>query len=311
VISGFLITWLLLREATGKNSEASAISLSSFYLRRLFRIAPVYYSFLLVYALLETQNCDKIDLSQWLANLTFLANYASAEGPTGHLWSLGVEEQFYLIWPWLVGSLMLYRRPNLAVIVLGSIVALAPMIRAISYLGAQESAPVLLHRFSFVRHADEIGWGCLTAYAFWFKPYLWARIEKEWVACAFVGVTLSFLPWVTGSIPGFNAVNIPFGPTLQAVGFSIIIIASIISAKSAPFSVLNVGIVKWIGVMSYSLYIWHPLFAPPRHGFDWWLSHKLGGGFWWLLPAFLCATLSYFFLERPFLSLRQRFARRS
>lgn len=93
VISGFLITWLLLRE----NNFQGKINLVAFYKRRAFRILPVYYFFLLIYAIAEFQTDSHISAWQWAANLTFTANYSEAEGPTGHLWTLGVEEQFYVI----------------------------------------------------------------------------------------------------------------------------------------------------------------------------------------------------------------------
>jgi hypothetical protein len=109
VISGFLITTLLLRE----QSETGDISLRSFYLRRTLRIFPVYYGVLAFYALLVfLQERHSTAGAQFWHNLPFFMTYTSdwfVNADSDRViflfsWSLATEEQFYLFWPWIIRS---------------------------------------------------------------------------------------------------------------------------------------------------------------------------------------------------------------
>ena len=97
VISGFLITHLLLQE----QKLTQCISLKNFYIRRALRILPVYFVFLLVIFMLQTFTRWHQPANIWVGNLTFTTDFAAFTDPipgrstTEHLWSLAVEEQFY------------------------------------------------------------------------------------------------------------------------------------------------------------------------------------------------------------------------
>jgi peptidoglycan/LPS O-acetylase OafA/YrhL len=107
-LSGWLITWLLLEEMR----SAGAIDLKAFYIRRFFRIVPLYYFTIVVYAaaaalfFLATASSAKIqELREAIAYLlTFNSEYRSSEAGTvfGHAWTLGIEEKFYVVWPALI-----------------------------------------------------------------------------------------------------------------------------------------------------------------------------------------------------------------
>lgn len=120
VLSGFLITRLLLRERATKGS----ISLRSFYLRRSFRIVPAYLVTVAVYFAATRAIHDELKIAEfdaalpWL--LTFMREYAppAAGNVLGHAWTLGVEEKFYLLWPLLLIFLFPFRRRDLVVLAL-------------------------------------------------------------------------------------------------------------------------------------------------------------------------------------------------
>src|SRR5262249_5138063 len=101
VLSGFLITFLLVSEEIARG----AISLRAFYARRALRILPVYAAY--VMALVVINQTTAVDLSpcEWATTLTFTKNFACGQWVDGHLWSLSVEEQFYLLWPFALECL--------------------------------------------------------------------------------------------------------------------------------------------------------------------------------------------------------------
>ncbi len=154
VISGFLITWLLLQEM----NRAGSISLKDFYIRRCLRILPVYFTFLGVLALLQFFGAAKQSSASWIGALTFTRNLFGNDAISGHLWSLSVEEQFYLLWPgiFLLASGGKNLRTTLRVLIFG--ILLAPFFRALSLTVFYPSPPfqlsgnfqtVFLRRFIF------------------------------------------------------------------------------------------------------------------------------------------------------------------
>ena len=105
VLSGFLITTLMLREVR----RTGRLHLGHFYLRRALRIVPVYVSYLALVGVLQFFRADHLSGFHWLARATYTVNFlpGSMPGPISHFWSLCVEEHFYLLWPLLMAALPL------------------------------------------------------------------------------------------------------------------------------------------------------------------------------------------------------------
>lgn len=161
VLSGFLITWLLLKEYRA----ARDISLRRFYLRRVLRIFPAYYVFLAAsYAL------DRLHGVAWprglsLSGLFYLVNYYNATHGhpvtrIAHAWSLGVEEQFYLLWPLLL-LVLLRRWDRRAPAIVTATIALVALWRSWLYLGAHAGAAYVYNAFD--ARFDNLLVGCLLA----------------------------------------------------------------------------------------------------------------------------------------------------
>ena len=306
VISGFLITWLLLRE----KKQTGQINLGHFYARRALRILPVYLAFLSVIAGLQYFTSYRQSPAAWIGNLSFTTNFIATPWPSGHLWSLSVEEQFYLIWP---GVFLLWGITGKTTHLLKSLAAaivLAPICRVITFKGYHPLVltPAFPH-FSFLNYFDSLAVGCACAMLL---AQDWKCLEKQLTRSSqltgVIGLTLILSPYGFLKLPfsGKHSLLIGVGPTLQAFGFAILILHSIVSPSTSFYRMLNWTWLCWLGVLSYSLYIWQQLFcaSPEIFGWKqmWWMSFP-----GWLLPVFIMAITSYYGLERPLLKLRAYF----
>jgi peptidoglycan/LPS O-acetylase OafA/YrhL len=298
VISGYLITTILLRELANTNS----ISLRRFYFRRTLRIFPPYYAFLAVMGLLWAGHVIKLDLTSFVAAATYTwaCNPHATSALLTHAWSLSIEELFYLLWPlcllllhpkrrtlhWTIGAILLF--PALRV----ALYFLLPSLRG--------------HEFYMVQGwADTMLVGCALALIRQRKEFEeWhSRVLKGWMVVLAGFVAFYMSPLVMSSLPkreaGFyaNAIN----PSLVAAATAIIVLYLITRTRSMAAGILNHGILRHIGVLSYSLYLWQQMF----------MMHQLH--FYWVgyVYAFLAAETSFWLIERPSLRLRRRLELRS
>lgn len=283
VLSGFLITNLLLRE----RERTSAISLSNFYQRRAYRILPAAYLYMLVVTVLFHADFRIKDI---VFAFTYLSAYSTyIPHKLSHLWSLSVEEQFYLLWPAVMALAMLRERR-----VARGVVLLAPVARLILITAGWGNGPL----FPMATSADALATGCLLAFsqetlAKW-RGFLTHR--HFWL----VWLITALLPLI--ELTGHGRIyQVAILPLLHA-GIAICMQNAILMRYRA----LNASLPVWIGTISYSLYLWHRPFDDPS-------SHA-----WYqLFPANLIlmvgiAVASYYFVEQPILKLRdRRFLKRS
>ena len=271
VISGYLITSLLLAE----RERLDRIDLKAFYLRRVFRIIPAAYGFLAVIFVFYWAAFRPVDI---ISTLTFTTNYDLGR-PTvvAHFWSLGVEEQFYLLWPITLG---LFFRQRLRILVWA--LCLSPFfIVALHFLHLNE-----YRALAFPTTYDTLAMGCLAA-------VLGSRLEflrSRWfVLCGPLALLCQWPLWTT-KLSGLVHVFFLW-PAMH-----LFIAMFMVHAIYRPYWLLNVKPMVWIGTLSYSLYLWHqPFIAEPR------LAHRFT-----LLWIFASAAASYYLLERPLLRLRKR-----
>lgn len=292
VISGFIITYLFLREkdATG------TISISRFYLRRLIRLYPVNVAFVAFLFVLTELTDVAISNCQYLTALTYTKNFGCGGWMDGHLWSLAVEEQFYLCWPL---AFFLSRGRGLYYVAV-FFIAISPISRALEYLSGSRLYELL------TSNSDALMIGCLLALLCNEKIELVKRIVSWQPAlCRILAVLLMYVPIALASRLLLGALTVTLGPMLQAACAGYLLISLLLVPQGLEYLLLNTRVMRGLGLISYSLYIWQQpfLLAPPA----------LFGSAGWLLHfpqnIVLClgvGTFSYLMLERPFAALRAR-----
>ena len=199
----------------------------------------------------------------------------------GHLWSLGIEEQFYLLWPFVLKKWQSRKTAVLLCILIATPIFWAGLYAFKVRNGLLGSLPA---------YADQLAIGCLLAI---FAPRI-PRI-RGWLAFAMVLATF-FIPCFPASSPGRTLFMLfVLGPLLN-----LSIAGVVLHVIQVPYRVLNWSPVAWLGKISYSLYLWQESFCsnPSLH-----LGYSL------VIPALACACLSYYCVERPMLRLREKRAR--
>lgn len=278
VLSGFLITTLLMEE----KERTGGISLIDFYRRRLFRITPPAFVFMVVISATCWRALSRADLiCAWTYTVDFLkADHAGAV--VGHLWSLSVEEQFYLLWPVL---LVLFWRHRVKILIAS--LCIAPLFRLFFLLRGDHN----LAGIAFPCVQDALASGCLLAlHRDKLNPRLLDRFAFP------LAVFTMILPVVHHP----RAVDRLLTPTLMNVGIALLIDHCI----RKRYAALNWGPVIWVGMLSYSLYLWQQPFLNTwwQHA---WTAFPLN-----LVLAFGCAISSYYLVERPSLALRRTLEQR-
>ena len=286
VISGLLITSLLLEE----QRKYGAISLGRFILRRTFRIFPAYLAFLLALWVAATLGGLTITGRDWVHALTYTLNYhVSRPWELGHIWSLSVEEQFYALWP----ALLVFAGTRRAMILATVLLFLAPVLR-IAYLHLLPDAAEVVG-VTFETAADSLAIGCLLA---WHRDRLWANerwrrlLSSRWlVPAAFLVAYLLCARTQSALLLGHSALNL---------AAALLIERSVRLPDRGVGRMLNATPIVFIGVLSYSLYLWQQPFLN-RHA-----SADINQFPLNLVLAFTAALVSYYCVERPGLWLRQR-----
>jgi peptidoglycan/LPS O-acetylase OafA/YrhL len=291
VISGYLITGLLMAE----KERTGTISLKEFYFRRTLRIFPAYLALLAVLALLALTGVISLTGSDFVHAVTYTMNYSPDRSwDVGHLWSLAVEEQFYLLWPATVLALGLEKGGRVAL----AVVLVAPIIR----VGEATFFPQLMPLIgtSFETTADALAMGCLLA--LWHQSleanriYRWAL--RFWPAIPFLilASVLAGLRYRPGLLVGDSLANL---------AVALLISRSVSISSDRWGRLLNGPLLIFVGTLSYSLYLWQqPFLNRNLRSFP--TSFPLN-----LALASACALLSYYLVEQPALRLRARLSRRS
>ena len=307
MISGFLITGLLLREL----ENTGAVSLARFYSRRAKRLLPltvVVLAFVvaLSWLLFDPVRMDEVSLGivasglyvmNWLLALRATDYFAAGlqANPVQHFWTLAVEEQFYLLWPALLLAVAWWSRragrglrPVLAVAF--AAVAVSSFAYSVYSTGQQAGAAY----FSTFTRGWELALGGMLALV----PASRLGRQSPWVAGALAWTGLGAIAWSTVRFnddtlfPGYAALV----PTL---GTAAIIVAGFATTSAGPSRLLILGPVRHLGRISYSWYLWH--WPPLVFAAAVWGELSALEGVAVLAASYVPAVLTNRLVERPFL----------
>ena len=306
VISGYLITKLLLIE----KERNGGISIKNFYLRRIFRIFPVFYLYIIVVVILKNTSFPDIftdyrtvffasaDLWNYKHLFTFIHLHENnGYWFFGHFWSLAMEEQFYLIWPFLFVK---FGTASLRKIVF-ALILITPLMRFSTYFlfpNSRGQVDMMLHT-----GGDMILIGCFGALleqSEQFSVLLKKKFFRNWAAslCFIFLFVINFYLYERFK----GAYSVPIGHTLTGIAI-LYLLFWCIYVPTPVQTFLNYRIVKQIGLISYSLYIWQQLVffygnKPPVGLFP-----------FNFIIVFALGFSSYYFVEKPVLKLKKRFER--
>jgi peptidoglycan/LPS O-acetylase OafA/YrhL len=307
IISGYLITTLLLREQDARG----AISLRSFYVRRAFRILPPLYAYVIFLAVLgATGHLPGMNRHEFFAAITLTRNYAHHVDlwAMEHLWSLCIEEQFYILWPTTLVLCLLHRRDDVgrrrATRIALAVLVVEPFVRVLCF----RYAPAFRNMGMFHMQADGLMFGALGALQQGHSRFerIYARVTRwPWVLPVLIFGVFNSL-----TVTFQNYWDLPLGITLNGFFVLMWLLWLVRNPGSLQGRVLNQRVVGWVGRLSYSLYLWQTFFTHHLNvevfGRDgWWLNFP---GSW--VCIFAVAAVSYYGIERPALRLRDVCLRR-
>lgn len=281
MISGYLITTLLIAE----NRDRGRVSLKAFYARRIFRIMPAFYTYVITVYLLGRSGLILVDDEAIARSSVYLCNFSgfSCSWWLAHSWSLAAEEQFYLLWPMIFVFAPLLHRTIAVALLVGL------------FLGSLMSPPLgsFVHIMVGVIVALEVG----------------ARDRLTGVTPRYIWLALAFLMVVPAMPSTIAFVVKPAQPFIIAF----ILFGTVFGpSDDLTHRLLRASYLSKIGLISYSLYLWQQLSLAPRI----WGGGPTGADILYgryefaLTFAFVpLAIASYFLIERPLVAAGHRLSK--
>lgn len=252
VLSGFLITYLLLHE----EHHSGKIDVKRFYLRRILRIWPVYYlvivcTYLLMYINFNTitfapsQIPENLLSNFYLTQIFFLPNISQVANPICFQnWSIGIEEQFYLFWPLIFIFIKKSRTRIITLIcIIGIIFGLRVVPVLISILGYSSKPAETIGNYFIMARFDNMAIGGLLAITFYLKKTKWLKsFSLPLVFILMISIYFKFLP--------------QYGTAHIYYSFLFAILIYYLITKQNVI-ILNYPILQYTGKISYGLYMYH------------------------------------------------------
>ncbi len=308
VLSGFLITSLLLAEW----KDSDGIALAAFWIRRAKRLLPalflvlggvaLYAAFAAAPSELGRIRADGLASLGYVSNWRFVFSHQSyfeqfgVPSPLRHMWSLAIEEQFYLVWPLIVYGVLRWRRGSVGslAIVSGLIAIGSTLLMVALYDPGRDPSRVY---FGTDTRASSLIVGALLAMLATKHTFGKSHFERRALhAASLLAVGVIGFMWVT-TTDGPSWLYL--GGFLAFALLVAVVIADISQEQLGPVGkVLALRPLRWIGAISYGLYLWHwPIYvflSPARTNLDDYNLFAVR-----IATTFVVATASYYLVERP------------
>ena len=312
VLSGFLITDILLK-TVGKKGY-----LKNFYIRRVLRIFPLYYLCLILFLIVLPQTTIQLDVQYYVDHQVWLWTYLQnwiytfqSPGQTNalnHLWSLAVEEQFYLLWPLAV---LIIRKPGYLLLFISLVLVAVLGLRLLVWMN-QISDLAYFNLYTFTR-IDGLCIGCMIALLQRVKSNFLEKNKAIIVLC-FAGLNFGF--FFVNRRYQFSFPYLAFaGYTTFAMMFGLLVNEAVTRQSKLINLLFNNPLLKFFGKISYGFYVFHwpvylllfPYLLP-------WISKLTNGTLVQFLvsvvatiAAIVISWLSYQYFEKYFLKLKDKF----
>ncbi|HUR20469.1 MAG TPA: acyltransferase [Vicinamibacterales bacterium] len=306
VLSGFLITGILLvaRDQVERGALNSRDALRRFYVRRVLRIFPVYYGVVVVALIFQIGPAR--DLVWWLLTYTLNLKMGAQgwyESTFAHFWSLNVEEQFYLFWPWVI---LFMPRRWLTRATIGMILV-SPLGKLVYVLSDYSWGTNLETYISTWASLDSLGIGALIAVL----RHRGAGITAPRSVAATATAIIAAGPWLA-VVFRHGVAEVILASTAQAAVFGWVILRAADGFKGPVGALLRSPPMVFVGRISYGIYVYH-LFVPRtlvyflyetaarRYSYGW------RGAVAATVGTLALASLSWFLMEKPINRLKDRF----
>lgn len=312
VISGFLITYRNLQNIQNPNKT---FTLKNFWLRRARRLIPALVLVILVCVPIGAiiypdilvgafrQVAGALTYSTNWVEIIHGSNYFDQANPSlfKNFWSLAVEEQFYIIWPPLLLLLLSRRLKNSQLVTIVATIAVASMV-LMGVLAAPDNYTRVYYGTD--THCFGLAMGIIFAFI-WNKEK--GSLSKEWLSAqpwipALAPVGLIAFILIVMLVPDTAAFTYPFGLVLGSL-FSLFLVGAVIIRPDALFTrIMEIAPLRWIGVRSYGIYLWHwpmlvfgRILIPTAMG----TVENVAVDVLFALISFVASDLSYRFIEEP------------
>lgn len=313
VLSGFLITSILLNARASEQKEERLTTVKNFFFRRALRIFPVYYFVVLVVYIFNVGDV-RANIGYLVSYTLNMYCYAQNRWPSmGHLWSLAVEEQYYLLWPWLI--IFIRERYLKYVFIIAIATGVISTYICMARLGH-------IDPFLVINCFDAFGIGGAYAYAA-SHISLRRKFEKGVFYAALFALAIYFY-WKTLTYIGQPIDHsITFGKTVDSI-IALWLIIMVVNCRPGRVKkyFLENRVLNFIGKISYGLYLYHmPFIHIASQGINDWLAQLAkhnptsiiafnSPGFSYFVHASLLVivvTISFYVIEKPFLRLKKFF----
>lgn len=313
VLSGFLITDILLKELGSKNF------LLNFYIRRILRIFPLYYLCLILFLIVLPRLNTNLELKYYTDNQgwiwTYLQNWLyifkdpQQTNALNHLWSLAVEEQFYLLWPL---AILLLRKPKYLLFFASFILVAVLGLRL--WIWMNHIADLAYFNLYTFTRIDGICIGAIVALMQRINP---GFLKKYTSAIVLFFAALNFAFFFINRYYHFSFPYLALaGYTTFAMIFGLLVNDAVMRETKIISFILNIPLLKFLGRISYGLYMFHwPVYLLIGPYLLSWIQGYTNG---WLmhftvsvlatLVAIAISWFSFTYFERYFLKLKNRFA---